>query len=188
MAAEEHIIYRVATSADLEGAVKLLEENYRGSLTEEGMKDGFISVKFTVADLNEMTENGVTVVAVCGDTTAGVLSAQTCEYNLRKIPLVKEMVKALSGEIFDGSAIDTTKSIVCGPVCVSTEFRGRGVLEHMYNVLKREVKTTYPLGLTLISQGNPRSLHAHEKIGMQKIKSFDFEGKTFDALAMTFAR
>ena len=70
----------------------------------------------------------------------------------------------------------------------SSPVRGRGVLEHMYNLLKREVKTTYPLGLTLISQGNPRSLHAHEKIGMRRIKSFEFEGKTFDALAMTFAQ
>lgn len=150
------------------------------------MKDGFISVRFTVDDLVEMADNGVTVVAVSSDTTAGVLSAQTCEYNVSRIPLVKEMVKALAGKVFEGQAIDTTTSIVCGPVCVAKEFRGLGVMEHMYELLKREAKPNYPLGLTLISQGNPRSLRAHEKIGMQKVTSFDFDGRTFDALAMSF--
>lgn len=182
----EQIVYRVATRADLQGAVELLEENYRGSLSEEGKKDGFISVLFSVDDLIEMSENGVTVVAVCGDTTAGVLSAQSCDYNVRKIPLVKEMVTALTDKIVDGAPIDTTQSIVCGPVCVSKEFRGQGVFEKMYDVLKGEAKKNYSLGLTLISQGNPRSLRAHEKIGMQKVTSFDFDGRTFDALAMWF--
>lgn len=183
----EELIYSLATKADLEGAVRLLDDNHRANMSGDGLKDGFISVQFTVADLTEMTENGITVVAISGDTTAGVLSAQTYQYNTRKIPLVRQMVKTLAGAHLDGEVIETTKSIVCGPVCIAKEFRGLGIMEQMYEILKNEAKTKYPVGLTLIAQSNPRSLRAHEKIGMQKISSFEFEGKTFDALAMRFA-
>lgn len=179
-----NIIYKLASEADLQGALTLLDENFRGALADDQMKDGFISVRFTLDELKEMTENGVTVVAVANNEMAGVLFAQSCIYNTRNNPLAARMVEALESKTLDGKPIVTDESIVCGPICVSKNFRGQGIMPQMYELLKREAAKNYKTALTLVSQNNPRSIHAHEKLGYEKLATFNSDGRDFDAFAM----
>ena len=178
--------FRVAMQNDMQGALELLQSQHRDNLSDSEKQDGFISVRFTMETLNEMTDNGITVVAVADDITAGVLSAQSCDYNLRSIPLAAKLIEACHGLTFQNEDIELDRAIICGPVCVAKDFRGQGIFEKMYDVFKVEARDSYDLGLTLIARTNPRSLRAHEKIGYKNLISFDFDSRTYDALAMWF--
>lgn len=180
-----NVVYRLASEADLHGALALLDENYRGALAGDEIKHGFISVRFSLDELKAMTDNGVTVAAVSGSETAGVLFAQSCSYNLLSNPLAARMIDALKGKSIDGKPIVPDESIVCGPICVSKNFRGQGVMPQMYELLKQEAGKNYTTALTLVSQSNPRSIHAHEKLGYVKLATFESDGRAFDAFAMS---
>jgi len=182
----DNIQIKPATEADLEGVLQLLDENFGGTLSDEEKKDGFISVRFTLEELQDMNRNGITIVALSGSETAGGVSAQSCQWNDTHVPMAARMVAALVGKTIDGLTIDKNNSIVCGPVVVSKNFRGLGLLSRMYEVLKTEARSKYPIGLTLVSQANPRSIAAHEKLGMKKLTSFESDGRTFWAFAMRF--
>ncbi|MBX3072700.1 GNAT family N-acetyltransferase [Candidatus Obscuribacterales bacterium] len=184
----QEILYRTASDKDLHGALTLLDENYRGALADEDVKDGFISVRFSLDEVREMTENGITVVAVSSEETAGVLFAQSCDYNIRKNPLAARMIAVLEGKTVEGKTISAREAIVCGPICISRNFRGQGIMQRMYALLKQEALKNYTIALTLVSQSNQRSIHAHEKLGYAKLASFDSEGRPFDAFAMTLEK
>lgn len=180
------IEYKVADDADIEGARLLLDENFRGTLDTDEMKDGFISVRFSFDDLKEMANDGITIVARAGDKIAGVLCTQTCDYNLRKVPLGARLIGAMQDKLISGVPIEADKSLVCGPVCISKDFRGQGVLVKLYDALKIAAAGKFTTGLTLVSQANPRSIRAHEKLGFEKIETFESDGRPFDAFAMKF--
>lgn len=150
------------------------------------MQEGFISIHFSIEQLVEMTENGVTIVAASGEEIAGVLFAQSSTYNMLHVPLAARMVKVLENLVIDGRSISIENSIVCGPVCVSKDYRGLGLLNQLYDCLKLEAKGRFQVGLTFVSQNNPRSLLAHKKVGMRLLTSFESEGRLFDAFAMRF--
>jgi hypothetical protein len=186
------LIYRVASDSDLESSKKLLDDNYRGSLADDELKDGFISIQFTIEELIEMSQNGITIIALSGvqatsaatTETAGVLFTQTCEYNVKKVPFAARMIDALEGKTLGGSKIEFNESMVCGPVCISKEFRGQGIFPKLYELFRNEAKGKFSTALTLVAQSNLRSQRAHEKVGFEKLNSFDSNGRAFDAFAM----
>ncbi len=131
-----------------------------------------------------MTANGITIVAVSGTQIAGALFAQSCRYNLQHVPLAAKMVEKLESMVIDGASIAVDNSIVCGPVCIGKEFRGLGLLTRLYDCFKLEAQNRYQIGLTFVSQNNPRSRRAHEKIGMKIMTTFESDERVFDAFAM----
>lgn len=181
------MLCRKAKDEDFDGIYALQNENFVGNLAESERQDGFLSISFSVEQFREMAEpqNGITVVARMDDRVVGFLSAQTCAYNMR-IPIPAKLVETVEET---HPEIDLEKTLVCGPVCVSKDYRGRGVLEIMYSVLAEEAKGTYDTAITLIAAKNTRSLKAHEvKLGMKDSGSFDFEGKEFRTLYAPFER
>eukprot|EP00977_Amphora_coffeiformis_P003966 scaffold795_cov187-Amphora_coffeaeformis.AAC.7 len=56
-----------------------------------------------------------------------------------------------------------------GQVCVAQEYRGRGVMEGLYQGLRRILSHHFDFIVTAISSGNPRSLRAHAKVGFQTL-------------------
>jgi hypothetical protein len=70
---------------------------------------------------------------------------------------------------------------VYGPVCVASEARGRGVLEAMY--AKIQTKFADREAILFIREDNPRSLHAHLRLGMRVVARFELEGEVFLVLS-----
>lgn len=179
--------YRKAEDEDFDGIYELQNENFVGNLGEGDRQDGFLSISFSVKQFREMAEpqNGITVVARTHDRVVGYLSAQTCAYNLR-IPIPAMLVETFEKTYPE---IDLEKTLVCGPICVSKDFRGQGILERMYCMLAESAEGKYATAITMISKNNPRSLKAHEiKLGMKDSGSFIFEGKEFQTLYAPFER
>lgn len=170
------LLFRRALDEDIAGVCELLKKNFVGNLSESQKRDGFLSIDFDADQLKEMADDGVMIVSICDSRVVGFLTTQTCEYNL-KIPIAKTMIEKLSGDI------ETHKTLVCGPVCIDSSFRGEGILEQMYEFLAREAEGTYDTGITFVSDNNPRSIAAHEnKIGMTTVGEFEEGGKVFKML------
>ena len=167
------LLFRRALDQDIPGVCELLKANYVGNLSESQRKDGFLSIDFDADQIKEMADDGVMIVALFECRIVGFLTTQTCEYNL-KIPIAKTMIETLS------HTIDAHKTLVCGPVCIDSSFRGQGVLEQMYKLLAREAEGTYNTGITFVSDSNPRSIAAHRnKLDMTPAGQFEHEGKVF---------
>jgi L-amino acid N-acyltransferase YncA len=109
--------------------------------------------------------------------------ASTLEFN-QKFDLSKAMIARYPHAVYDGKTLDSYQSCVAGPVCVEREQRGRGIIEGLYRRLFELLPPEYELAVVLVSQDNPRSLNAHSKIGFKPMEQFQFNGRTFDILAI----
>jgi L-amino acid N-acyltransferase YncA len=174
------LTFRRALDEDLAGIHELLERNFAGNLSESQKKDGFLSIRFDGDQLREMADDGIMIVALSGSRVVGFLSTQTCRYNLT-IPIAGAMIETLS------DSIEQQRTLVCGPVCIDSEFRGQGVFEQMYAHLIRESSGIYTTGITFVSAGNPRSIAAHrDKLGMTPAGQIEHEGATFQLFRYRF--
>ena len=173
-------LIRRAQSEDFAGIRDLLALNYVGNLSEDERKEGFLSIDLSEKELLEMASNGITVVAVLGNQVGAFLSTQTCEYN-RRLALPAKMLEALDENSQSWFEPDVT--LVCGPVCVSKEFRGQGLLQQLYKEMAREAAGHFTIGISFVSGENPRSLRAHVSgLKMNIVCSFDFRGKSYEIL------
>ena len=168
------LLFRRALDEDLAGVYELQAQNLAGNLTESEKKDGFLSICFNAEQLQEMADDGIMIVALRGLRVVGFLSTQTCRYNLA-IPIAKVMIETLS------RSIEQDRTLVCGPVCIDSSFRGQGILEQMYALLAREATGTFTTGITFVSASNLRSIAAHRnKLNMTPAGQFEHDGRTFE--------
>lgn len=176
-----------ATSGDFEEIHQLLQQNFIGNLADSDRKDGFLSVEFSLADIEEMSDNGITVIARMDKRLVGFLSTQTCRFN-QSIPIAKKMIDALAAQP-GGAPVDLTQSLVCGPVCIEKSARGQGLLEGMYQCLAHEANDEFRFGITFVASENTRSIRAHrEKLNMRPGGSFEHAGKQFEIFVTSLAQ
>lgn len=115
--------------------------------------------------------NGQPIV-VATDNEGRLLGALlTSEKGYGETPPVRAMLNAWPGR---------ADAYVYGPVCVSRDARGLGVLEALY----AKLRATFPgrEAILFIREDNPRSLRAHLRLGMREVARYDFDGKVFIVL------
>ena len=72
-------------------------------------------------------------------------------------------------------------------VCIEKNYRGKGILEKLYQELKTRLADKYDLGVSEIASNNPRSLHAHlNKIGLKIAEQYSAEGKDWYIVVLDF--
>jgi hypothetical protein len=117
-----------------------------------------------------ITAGQLIIVAIDGAHLLGVLF--TSETEGASAPPVRAMLTAWPGSI---------DAYVYGPVCIDQAVRGRGVLEALY----ADLMTRRPgrEAILFIKANNPRSLHAHARLGMVQVASFTLDGEDFAVLS-----
>ena len=119
------------------------------------------------------------IVTVQENTVVGYVCATSQEYS-QQIPLVKYMMTLYPETIFQGQPLSNYRSFSYGPVCVATAYRGTGILQGLFQALLAQVATRYNAGVCFLAKDNPRSLRAHtQKLGMEMLKEFEFNGKSY---------
>ena len=99
------------------------------------------------------------------------------------------MLARLAGSSFADSVISYTNSYQYGPVCIDSELRGTDLFLRLFEEMRVEFSTRYPVGITFINQVNQRSYEAHtRKIGMAVVDTFEFSGRRYYSLAFDSAR
>ena len=174
--------FREASPADFEGILRLQYQNLRTTLQGEDLSQGFLSIEFTKEQLYRIHGELGIFVALQDTRLIGYLMAESLEHAARS-PLIAYMLKRLKDMAHEGAALFSSRLFVYGPVCVERQFRGRGILEGLFEVMKKRLRDNYDAGIAFVSERNPRSLQAHTgKLGMRVIDEFEFEGGRFKTL------
>ncbi|NLA90910.1 MAG: GNAT family acetyltransferase [Synergistaceae bacterium] len=183
------MVYRNATSDDLPGVSELQQKYHVSTIREEDKADGFVTTLFTPEQFLSLIqdENGL-AVACDGDRIVSYAMAASWDY-WSPWPLFQHMIADLHTITYLGRVLDTKNSYQYGPVCIDKEYRGRGVLEHIFEFSRRQMMHRFPVMVTFINQINPRSYEAHtRKLGMELIKTFEFNNNQYYELGYDMSR
>ncbi len=162
---DEMIRTRLATLPDAEAISALLTAN-------SGDRGGMLLGQWPRETIETRISSGQPIV-IATDEQGRLLGALLAsEKGFGEAAPVQAMLKAWPGR---GCAY------VYGPVCVSPDARGLGVLEALY----AKLQATFPgrEAILFIREDNPRSLKAHLRLGMREVARFDLGGKVFVVLS-----
>lgn len=178
--------YRRPLLHDFEKMIALQNNNLVSALSKVHQSDGFLSASLTAEQFQEMDKDLCVIVCDDLEKICGYLCVSSVDYN-KKIPLVAAMIERFSTIEFQGKPLSAYQSFISGPVCVDRAHRGQGIFINLYQHLMLVLRQEHPeleLATTLIANENPRSIHAHKKLGMETVGEFKFNNKDFSILVM----
>lgn len=171
--------YRNAKIEDL-AEVKRLQETYHvDSISDEDRPNGFVTTLFTEKQFRKLieSENGL-ALACDGNRIVGYAMAASWEY-WSAWPLFQHMIQDLENTEYLGENLTTENSYQYGPIAVHSDYRGTDVFPNLFEFSRIQMKQRYPIMITFVNQINPRSVRAHEKIGLDLIKEFKFNNNSY---------
>ena len=183
------MIYRNATVADIPQIEELQKRYHVSFINEEEKKNGFVTTLFTPEQLTELIEQEDGISLACdGDKVVAYAMAGSWQF-WSKWPLFQYMIADLPNTQYLGQTLTTENSYQYGPVCIDMAYRGQGVLQELFAHSARQMGRRYPILITFINHVNPRSYKAHtEKVGLEVIKNFSFNGNNYYELGYDTAR
>jgi len=158
------ITTRPAVIDDAEAISALLTANTSG---QGGALYGDWSVGVVT---NWIAAGALIIVATEGAWLAGVLF--TSEKAQASAPPVLAMLQAWPGN---------ADAYVYGPVCIDHAWRGKGVLEALYEDLVARMPNRE--AVLFINASNTRSLQAHARLGLTPVAGFRLGGELFIVLS-----
>lgn len=151
------LVIAKATDADLDGILDLQAANQMD-------RGGSLSASLPRSRVAAMLDDMPVIVANRDGRVLGFLMTTSRAVNA-DIPIVQGMLAAYQG---------SPDAYIYGPVCVSTDERGKGLAQAMFAELRRlEPKRE---GMLFIRSDNEASLRAHARMGMQEVAEFPFNG------------
>ncbi len=182
------IIIRRAKPTDFPSILQLQNTNLVTNLAESERRDGFVTTPFDVVALTKLNKGTGAFVACVDNCVVGYGMTGTLQ-EFQHSALIVYMNSRLQQITFHGQPIDADAALQYGPVCIDKEFRGRGVLQSLFNVLCQQLHSDFKIGVTFISTLNPRSYQAHvRKLGMTVVDEFEFTGKNYYTLAFVLKK
>jgi len=178
------IISRIACENDIKGILSLQEHNLYKNLDDNGRKNGFVTTPFTVSQIQEIIkQNGVFVVTNKVDIIIAYAFAGNWEY-FKQWEIFNYMVSRFPLLSFNGKNISIKNSFQYGPVCIDKNYRGRGLLNLIFEEMRIEFVKKYPISITFINKENIISKKAHtKKLGWEIIDEFEFNKNSYIGLA-----
>lgn len=175
---------RIGKNTDITGILSLQEKNLYRNLNGLERKKGFVTTPFTQGQIEEIIgQNGVFIA----ETTEGILIAYAFAgswHYFEQWEIFNYMVSRFPTLSFKGNDITTANSFQYGPVCIDKAYRGKGVLNLLFEEMRLEFVKKYPFSITFINKMNLISEKAHvEKLGWEIIDHFDFNGNSYLGLA-----
>ena len=183
------IVYRNAVPEDIPAVEDLQRRYHVETIAEEDKADGFVTTLFTSEQFLSLIkdENGL-AIACEGKTLVSYAMAASWEY-WSAWPLFQHMIADLPTIQYLGRTLSTENSYQYGPVCIAREYRGRGVLENIFEFSRQQMAHRFPVMVTFINQINPRSYDAHtRKVGMELLKTFNFNNNHYYELGYDMSR
>ncbi|MDE2341995.1 MAG: hypothetical protein KGL63_01155 [Betaproteobacteria bacterium] len=177
-----NLTVRRAGPSDYAAIERLAAKYYRGNLSPEEQKEGFLSAQLSLGQIAAMGDDLGIVVAMDQEKAVAFACASRSDFQDQP-PIVRHMLGELARFQFMAQPMVIKDVFVYGPVCIDAAYRGLGLLRKMYEQMKEQV-SIYPLGIAFVADDNPASMGAHiHGLGMQAVGRFDYLGKDFQALA-----
>jgi predicted GNAT superfamily acetyltransferase len=177
------IEYRRAQREDYPEILALQSANFIANLTEEERMQGFLSAQFTPQQTARIAEDLGTTVAVVDGRVGGFLCAFRKEFDTGS-PVIGKMLDSYDRLTFHGKPLSSFSNYIYGPVCIGSEFRGRGLLRGLYEAQKKDLAGQFEIGVAFVSRNNRHSLSAHVSgLGMIEAGDFEVKGNIYATLA-----
>lgn len=177
----------LAKEEDLADILRLQQENLGQNISEaEKEKQGFVSLETPEKLLREiLDQEGITVARINGKVVGYLMpmSVEQCKQALLLHPFIEkfETVK------FENKPLNEYRYCILGQVCVDKQYRGKGILEKLYEELKSRLAKKYDIGISEIGANNPRSLHVHlDKLGFKITEQYTAQGKDWYIVTLDF--
>ena len=180
------IITRKGNKSDIEGVLSLQKQNLFGKMPEEELKNGFVTTPFTTDLIEEIIakEDGLFVAENESNEIIAYVFAASWRY-FSQWEIFNYMVSRLDQLSFNHKNITTENSFQYGPICIAKSYRGRGIINLIFEEMRVEFVKRYPISITFINKVNIVSEKAHtQKLGWQKIDEFQFNNNTYLGLAL----
>lgn len=160
------------TEADLRGILALQQQNLVRNLAPDvQQQQGFVTLQYTLLQMQQMHEAGPSVIAKDGETVVGyaITSASETRAFVPELGTLFDQIDALT---YQNKPFNEFPYYVMGQVCVANGYRGQGIFDTMYAHHKTAYQTHYQLLITDIAARNTRSVCAHERVGFRPIARF----------------
>lgn len=162
------LVYKQAESdAELKQILLLQQANLSKNLTEkEKTEDGFVTVEHSFELLKKMN-------SVCGHTIVKD-KENVVGYALSMHPMFANEIEVLRPMFSElDKLVPTVKEyIVMGQICISKEYRGKGLFRALYYNMQTNLPPSFTKIITEIDTKNIRSLNAHKAIGFKELKRY----------------
>ena len=162
------IVYKQADSLEeLEQILTLQQQNLPKNITtEEGEKEGFVTVEHTMDILKAMNDVCGHIIAVDDGTVVGYALCMHPKF-ADEIEVLKPMFKELD-EVMGNSR----NYMAMGQICVAKSHRGKGIFRNLYLAMKNKLPEEFDTIITEVDGKNKRSLDAHAAIGFKTLKVY----------------
>ncbi|PKV50271.1 hypothetical protein ATE84_2326 [Aquimarina sp. MAR_2010_214] len=175
---------RIGTRADITGILSLQEKNLFSNLTEKERETGFVTTPFTTNQIREIIkQNGIFIAENDDNGIVAYAFAGNWKY-FEQWEIFNVMISRFPKLSFEGHPISTENSFQYGPVCIDRGYRGKGLLNLIFEEMRLEFVKKYPISMTFINKVNIISEKAHtKKLGWKIIDEFEFNNNSYIGLA-----
>lgn len=138
---------------------------------QEEKEQGFVTVHHSFKLLHQLHQMSPSVIVK--DENKVVAYALTMVNECRHlIPVLLPMFEMLDKINYNGKPLHEYKFYVMGQIGVHKDYRGKGLVQLLYDKHKEVYSPQYDFIVTEIATRNTRSIRAHEKIGFKTIHQF----------------
>ncbi len=159
----------VSSDSELQQILTLNKVNLKRNIAvDERETEGFVSWLYTLPLLQQMHHLLPSVIVKEEETVVGYALA-TVKEAVAFHPDLQQMMHNLQQLQYKNQLLFSYNFYCIGQVCVEKSYRGKGILNMLYQKHKELYSGTYDLLITEISSSNIRSAKAHEKVGFKTI-------------------
>lgn len=149
-------------------------------------REGFVFAQHSIPLLQRMAAELPQAIAVDGGAVVGYCLSMPRSLS-DEVPALVPMFKQFSHCTYHDRPLSSQSFFVGGQVCVARAYRGHGLLARLYEHVQQTVPTEYQLCVTEIAARNRVSVHAHLRLGFERIATYSDRSETWVIVAWKLA-
>jgi GNAT superfamily N-acetyltransferase len=162
-------------TGDLKQILNLQAANLPQNLREaEIHEQGFVTIHHSLELLTSFQKIEPHLIAKDDNIVVAYILAMT-PASSDTIPLLIPMFKVFDEIDMGGHPVSSYTYLVVGQVCVAKDYRGSGLFDQCYEAYREAFQNRYDFVITEISDRNPRSIKAHERVGFKVVHRYPAE-------------
>lgn len=179
----------VQSDDDLVQILELQKQNLKSVVSEEEKsREGFLTLSHDFALLKEMNHPYPHIICKAKDRVVGYTLVMLHKIQTQ-IPELGHMFDQINSLTYSGQLLAQSRYFIMGQVCVAKEARGKGVFSGLYKEMSTRMSHDFDYIITEIDHKNPRSIHAHKKVGFETIHRYqDANGTWWDLILLRCAK
>jgi ribosomal protein S18 acetylase RimI-like enzyme len=170
----------VSDFSELKGIKSLQDQNLKKNLSDDDAEiEGFVTAEYSIEFLQSLHGKSPSIIAKDDDLVVGY--ALVALKSIRdQHELLADLFNSIDKIEYKGQLLKNSNYVVVGQLCVAKNYRGRGLVQQMYQHFKTSLSGKFEYCLTDIANNNPRSLKAHLKTGFQVVDTLYYGAIDWD--------